>query len=148
MDDNLKLEEAFNSIRKIVDAAFANGERAALQRVFATVQSDLGVAASINPSAQAQNFSNDINEVAIFQRQRAPRGSVEKVIERAFDNDIIENGITISDVMLERETEEEKMIAESSVRGRLRQGQRAGTYVEEGGRWKKATLQNKFAAPL
>jgi hypothetical protein len=142
MDDNLKLEEAFNSIRKIVDAAFANGERAALQRVFATVQSNLGVAISNNPSSYNPISDNDIKEVRTFQRQRAPRGSVEKVIARAFDNDIIDNGITINEVMLERETEEEKMIAESSVRGRLREGQRSGIYVEEGGRWKKATLQN------
>lgn len=67
------------------------------------------------------------------ERKRAPKGLPQKLVDRVLGarND----GVTPKDIAAAAETNNERMIKESTIRGELRKGRVEGRYEERNKRW-------------
>jgi len=129
MAEDPRLEEAFRLIRAVVSDAYARGQSDETNRV-------LSLIAQMPNTAKLEEEGGDDADDNMDSdgRQRAPRGSVRKLIVRALM--AFPEGLTTSEIMDLREGDLELMIKSSSVRSELRKGAAQGEFKEEGGRWK------------
>ena len=67
------------------------------------------------------------------ERQRAPKGSVVKFINRVLTS--ADQGLTPQEIQTYASDEYERMIKVASIRGDLRAGRNAGRYNEQRGQW-------------
>jgi hypothetical protein len=117
-------------IAEIARDAYERGRKDALDAIVRAATGQTGALDGSKPS-QPKPPIQVIGEL-FLGRKRAPRGSVETVIRRALDRN--PDGATLSQILDYRESDGERMIADSSIRGDLRRGN--GTkYKEIGDRW-------------
>ncbi len=107
----------------VLRAAFAAGEEHAKSNMLALLSGE-------DTKYAKQSDPTDVNN----DRKRAPRGLPRKLVNRVLsDNSFI--GTSPQDIEDAAITDDEKMIALSTIRGELRKGKEAGRYTEEDGLW-------------
>jgi hypothetical protein len=127
---NHGMEQIQSIVMDLVKDAYERGRKDATDAIF---KAATGQSANLNDRTQFDSIpSPDLTATSVAGRKRAPRGSVERVIRRALDAN--PGGVTIRQIMDMRETEGERMIADSSIRGELRRGIGA-RYKEVRDRW-------------
>lgn len=132
MSDDPRVRQAFALIAEAVSDAYQRGKADAISAMVAAASGALQQPQAATPtkilSATPRAMSEDDG------RTRAPRGSAERVIKRAIAQSGA-NGATVADIISARAGELEMMLVDSSIRGELRRGEKAGKYVEIDGRW-------------
>lgn len=137
--NSAKLDEAFDIIRKAIADAYERGRADAVSAMMNAVAGNSLPTPQNEIITQTKVVSTE-NQIALqasaasTERQRAERGSVGRVIQRTLQQKG-PSGALVSDIVAARAGELENMIAESSIRGELRRGQRRGEYIEKSGRW-------------
>ena len=103
--------------------AFKAGEAHAKQSILAILGSETGMARPA-PSDDGANP----------ERKRAPRGLPRAFVTRVIkDNDIY--GSSLQDIAEAAVSDDERMIALSTIRGELRKGKDKGRFLEKDGLW-------------
>jgi hypothetical protein len=133
MATDSRLQEAFLLIEQSLADAYARGRADAID---AMLKAASGVKLQSNQIHESPASINTVRVRDEDGRQRAPRGSAERVIRRAIAL-VGDKGVTVSEIMEAREGELELMLADSSIRGELRRGEKLlpQKYVEINGRW-------------
>lgn len=120
IDDIISAEQ--NRVESILRAAYEAGKEDAKIEMLRVLAGE-----STTSSGTDASQSKEV-------RRRAPKGLAKKLVTRVLmDNVVI--GSTPQDIAAAAITDDEKMIAESSIRSELRQGKTDGRYKENGGRW-------------
>ena len=132
MTDDPKLKQAFALISEVVANAYERGRSDAID---AMLQAAAGAKQQVSGPAHTSALvvADDADDDG---RKRAPRGSAERVIRRAIAG-AGSAGATVAQMLDARKGELEMMLADSSIRGELRRGEKADPqkYVEIDGRW-------------
>lgn len=135
-----RIEQALALIEAAIQAAseeaYNQGRRDALKEIVTAASATMKQLPPLADETRGHKEEEGI-EASEAGRKRAPRGSAERVIRRAMEHDKDGNGVSVADIMFFRRGEEEMMLAESSIRGELRRGEKADPprYVEDSGRW-------------
>lgn len=133
MIEDPRIKQAFELIASVVADAYQRGRADAVDAMIkaasGALQQETPQKKQLVPVIHHASFSD--NDEA---RQRAPRGSAERVIKRAIASSE-GKGATVQDIMSVREGELEMMLVDSSIRGELRRGEKTGKYIEIDGRW-------------
>jgi hypothetical protein len=135
MADDLKLNQAIALISEAIADAYQRGKADAINAMVAAASGAMQQGGSvIAPSLTLAAHESSQNDEG--GRVRAPKGSAERVIRRAI-NAASDKGAAVSEIMAARDGELEMMLAESSIRGELRRGEKSNPqkYVEIEGRW-------------
>lgn len=134
MTDDHKLIAAFDLIRKAFSDAYKRGKADAISAMLkaATGEMQQGLPKETEVITDKVWVAPDDDQ----GRKRAPRGSAERVIKRAITASD-GRGATVQDILAARIGDDEMMLADSSVRGELRRGEKLEPpkYVELDGRW-------------
>ena len=130
MTEDARLNQIHTLLDEAVADAYERGRKDAFDAIAKLASGQTGV--SVNAEQTPLKPRPRVLRKEFSDRKRAPRGSVETVIRRALDQN--PNGATLRHIMDARESEGERMVADSSIRGDLRRG--LGTkYKEIGDRW-------------
>lgn len=122
IDDIIAAEQ--KRLEHVLRAAYDAGRKAAKQELLAVLSSD-----TPTPSHVSADDGG-----AIKSRQRAPKGLPRKLVSRVLhENHFL--GSTPQNIVDAAVTEDEKMIAVSTIRSELRKGKDEGRYVERDGLW-------------
>jgi hypothetical protein len=135
MIDDPKLKHALALISEAVADAYQRGKADAISAMIAAASGAMQQGEGQNASAPSLPIPpTPPRDDDSWKCARAPRGSAERVIRRAFAT-VVLGGVTVHDILAVREGDLEMMLADSSIRGELRRGEKAGKYAEIGGRW-------------
>jgi hypothetical protein len=124
-DIDTEIREIADRITRLVRDAYRRGEADALERLVRLARSD---------SSQADGRAESALDSApsTTRRRRAPKGAVEELVIRSLSNGA---GKTPDQIKEQAESDDERMIARSTIRAHLRSGVTHGRYVKKGGRW-------------
>lgn len=139
MSDDPKIEQALALIAEAISDAYERGRADAIAAMVAAVkgakqQTPAWTTAPILAFTIPDQAKREKN---VDSRTRAPRGSAERVIKRAIET-AKGSGVTVPDIMAARNGPLELKLVDSSIRGELRRGAKAGKYMEHDGRWFEA----------
>jgi hypothetical protein len=140
-----KLKDINDAIRCNVEEAYRRGFSDGVDSAKAELLSALS---GVSPKHKPEDGTEDVQRLAAplvettrkidastgySERKRAPRGLPRDLSTRAMQAN--PNGVTPQDIADYAVTDFEKMIAMSSIRSELRQGEKDGRYKETGGLW-------------
>lgn len=121
IDDIIQAEQ--KRIESVLRAAFAAGEESARANILAILSGPHTT--PIGPASETHDTEG---------RKRAPKGLPRKLVKRVLRENA-NFGSTPQDIVDAAITEDERMIAVSTIRGELRKGLESGLYIDRDGRW-------------
>ncbi|MDF1855016.1 hypothetical protein [Pseudooceanicola sp.] len=117
-------------IKRASDEAYARGKEDAKREMLMLLSP--GVTAAQSEDEQNNTFDQEDDD-ATPQRKRAPRGLPKALTMRMLSAS--RTGLTPQQIVDGAQTENEQMIAVSTIRSELRKGQKSGLYKEVNGLW-------------
>jgi hypothetical protein len=131
---DMNLEECADDIaaqiRRLLADAIKEGESRAIARVLAAARGDDDQSESADSTYGADR---GLGSESVQERQRVPKGTVEPFVDRVL-KEIAPDGLEPQEILEFAETDDEKLVKASSIRGCLRRGESIGKYRKDGKR--------------
>lgn len=141
MDNSIISNEIIALVKRATDDAYKRGRADEKREILKLLGGNVSPADSserqhedftASPAANSDTAITDKTGIPNPSRKRAPRGLVGKLITKAIKR--APSGLTPIEIEGHAETDEEKMIKVSSIRGELKRRE-GKLYRESGGRW-------------
>lgn len=128
------IDEIAAVLRRVEAAAYERGKADAKRELLRFLGAD-----KLQHSADTLVKEDSNPEPAVGQerpastRQRAPKGLVPKFVKRVLGS--VSHGLSPQEMRAYAEDEFERMIKPASIRSELRNGKKAGRYIDSNGKW-------------
>lgn len=121
-------------IRRAEAAAYERGKADAKRELLAFLgQKDADISAAPSPQADDSDAPTDGQSRPADERQRAPKGIVPKFVKRVLGS--VTHGLSPQEMRAYAQDDFERMIKPASIRSELRNGRKAGRYIDRNGKW-------------